>query len=81
MTHPESHVCHILIQEVAENMDRAGCSTPALSMFPKVQVLLLHGVLRQFLPIFGWNWRFPFSNPRQINFRVNHVHPFPAPRT
>ncbi len=33
MTHPESHVCHILIQEVAENMDRAGCSTPALSMF------------------------------------------------
>ncbi len=33
MTHPKSHVCHILIQEVAENMDRAGVEHPALSMF------------------------------------------------
>ncbi len=73
MTHPESHVCHILIQEVAENMDRAGVEYPALSMFPKVQVLLLHGVLRRFQPKIGWNWRCPLSNPRQTNFRVNDV--------
>ncbi len=55
-------------------MDRAGVEHPALSMFPKVQVLLLHGVLRQFQPKIGWNWRCPFSNPRQINFRVNHAY-------
>ncbi len=73
MTYPESHIYHSLIQEVAENMDRAGSGSPRPVRFPKVQVRLLHGVLRQFQPIFGWNWRCPLSNPRQINFRVNHV--------